>query len=96
MIGGTHHVPDPQDDGPCADMAAQAAAGGVPVVPRGDHHLGPCLLLTAVPTLTTDTGTNIRAKSAERPCLSRNDDQDLSPSELSGSLHHEQLNGVSF
>lgn len=38
-IGGAHHVPDPQDDGSCADMAAQTAACGVPAVPRGDHRL---------------------------------------------------------
>lgn len=39
VIGGTHHVPDPQDDGACADMAAQTAACGVPAVPRGDHRV---------------------------------------------------------
>lgn len=39
LIGGAHHVPDPQDDGSCADMAAQAAAWGVPAVPRGHRHL---------------------------------------------------------
>lgn len=39
QIGGAHHVPDPEDDGSCADMAAQTAARGVPAVPRGDHHL---------------------------------------------------------
>lgn len=39
MTGGAHHVPDPQDDGSCADMAAQTAVCGVPAVPRGDHHL---------------------------------------------------------
>lgn len=38
-VGVAHHVPDPQDDGSCADMAAQTAACGVPAVPRGDHHL---------------------------------------------------------
>lgn len=37
-LGGAHHVPDPQDDGSCADMAAQTAARRVPAVPRGDHH----------------------------------------------------------
>lgn len=39
VIGSTHHVPDPQDDGACADMAAQTAACGVPAVPRGDHRV---------------------------------------------------------
>lgn len=36
-----HHVPDPQDDGSCADMATQAAAGGEPAVPRGYHLIVP-------------------------------------------------------
>lgn len=34
-----HHIPDPKDDGACADMEAQAAACGMPSVPREDHHL---------------------------------------------------------
>lgn len=38
---GAHHVPDPQDDGSCADMATQAAAGGEPAVPRGNHLIVP-------------------------------------------------------
>lgn len=36
---GAHHVPDPQDDGSGANMAAQAAARGVPAVPRRCQHL---------------------------------------------------------
>lgn len=35
---GAHHVPDPEDDGSCADMATQTAAGGVPAVPGGEHR----------------------------------------------------------
>lgn len=42
---GAHHVPDPQDDGSRADMAAQAAAGGEPAVPRGYHLFVPVYLL---------------------------------------------------
>lgn len=38
---GAHHVPDPEDDGSCADMATQAAAGGEPAVPRGYHLIVP-------------------------------------------------------
>jgi len=59
QIGGAHHVPDPQDDGSCADMVAQAAACGVPAVPRGDHHLV-CEHL--------DTGSAFALREKERPC----------------------------
>lgn len=38
---GAHRVPDPEDDGSCADMATQAAAGGEPAVPRGYHLIVP-------------------------------------------------------
>lgn len=36
---GAHHVPDPQDDGSGADMAAQAAARGEPAFPWRRQHL---------------------------------------------------------
>lgn len=49
---GAHHVPDPQDDGSCADMATQTAAGGVPAVPGGEHR---SVRLTAAPLALKDT-----------------------------------------
>lgn len=77
--GGAHHVPDPQDDGSCADMAAQTAAGGVPALPRGDRHLlaehvsFECVSrnggrLSAVPSPCAERGmTNrIRAAASDR------------------------------
>lgn len=84
--GGAHHVPDPQDDGSCADMAAQTAACGVPAVPRGDHHL-----VTALSRLLEHVGRTQRWRVCvcTRVCVSTQGHPGVSVCPRGGMTAHD-------
>lgn len=91
-LGDAHHVPDPQDDGSRADMATQAAARGVPAVPRrGRHHhlLCVCRHLQTVSVYVKEESP----LSYRRLHRARVDEQALTAPDPSGTYHGEQLSG---